>query len=1136
MGSQQRPGAQQAEQRYMQWADALADHFFHDRGPWARPVVLYVDDETAKEIRAEYDLGIDLESAVRSMVYPNAVYQRIKVLSGRSGRRRDRPPASLPLLAATVLAATRMEPSGKPGQPPYYEPLRRLLGTAEAPFGKPSTAQICFPEVVALWKQLRQWADSWDGRRGVLILPGKPRPPRIGYPLSQALIRRTDHEPLAQFFEEEPRTSFWDGQQLLKGLQDWQNSHRSVFSKKFGDQLHSEPLAKTWCDLLEAFRDGRSGGERDPSSLAGGQGSIRVRFDSRSRSLTWIGECSGAGTPDAFEVAGPSGGYGLERVPDSDLYLGLDGLDVTPERLNRGFSLTGEGMSLQRSPARAVPLVRGPDIEGFVEVNAARPFTQCCLLVHSSAVGDVKHLLAHALPGAREIPHKRLPGMPRDWSLFMQIRFEDPVRLEQALSRSRSGLRFDQPRGRMKLSGGLAIRSVPGTRTYLDRGLPEISLSGEHVTGVAIDGRPLSEGLDRMRLRLPEDLPDGAHAVTADNAPLLPFSVHGEAVDKAGPVPEKAQCSMPLGDRSKTETAQGLPGASPRVKGCAIESLPPAALPSVAVAPRNADLLAVAGDGLGTAELRRPDRPQWRERIPELSGSDRFEVEIRNGSGWLVQGTEDSSQLHPFSPAPQTAPPIGGRPDRSPRTLHSPQASAWEAPEEGHGDVLLRWVSELGSGSVTELRNGIGWYAGSHGLPDGRSAIWKWVNAMGALGHLDVAWRSSTWSSSPPVVTRIPYSDGLAAVTGERRRSALKALLGHGPRLGLEAAWVQPPCAQGDLPLPVSLLIGYWSPGQLEELASLTGVAYTPCFALQVAEALPGTQADEPDGGPRTGALVNRYTPPSPSSTGKWTETGDHTEDGLYHWKRTDSRTVFRVRRSEGWFKTSKETGVYAELHRRDVSALSWTQESAPGRWRIGSLAVHAEAPLPQLHARTATLCSGLPARTSPGGSAVYDNVPWRVARAIAESLGQRISVGVRQVAEPRPGADAPPPVGTGPEPPVPGPRPPEQDPGAPAEGTGSAPGPIVRSPRGITRFREQIDLGSGFRVTVDEAELALSRAEADFLAQRRLGERERAKTERMRISQGVREFDPQTRVWIRKVVTEQARETASPTADRMHR
>lgn len=1122
-----------AEQRYTAWADALADHFFHDRGPLGRPVVLYTDDETAEEIRAEYGLEADLESAVRSMVYPNAVYQRIKALSGRSAKHRDRPPASLPLLAATVLAATRMEPSGKRGQPPYYEPLRRLLGTAEGSGGKLSTAQTCFPEVVDLWEQLRKWADSWEGRRGVLILPRKPRPSRIGYPLSQALICGKDHKSLFRFFKEEPRTSSWDGQQLLLGLQDWQNSHRTAFSKKFGDQLHSESLAETWCDLLEAFRDGRGSGGRGPSAPSDGQGKIRIRFDPRSRSLTWIGEYSGVGAPDAFEVAGPSGEHGLERVPDSDLYLGLDGLNVTSDRLNHGFSLTGEGLSLQRGPARAVPLVRGPDLEGFVEVDAARPFTQCCLLVHSSAVGDVQHLLSHALPGVREIPHKRLPDMPRDWSLFMQVRFEDPVRLRQALSRSRSGLRFSQPRGRMKLSGGLAIRSVPDTRTYLDRGLPEVSLSSEHVTGAAVDGRPLSGSPGRMRLRLPEDLPEGVHEVTAAHAPLLTFSVRGEAVDKAGPVPEEAQCAMPLGKGSTAETTQGLPGVSPRVRGCAIENLPPAALSSVAVAPRGAELLAVAGDGFDAAELRRPDRPQWRERIPELSGSDRFEVEIRNGSGWLVQGTDDSPQLHPFSPAPtsKSVPPAGGQ-----RALRFPQAGGWEAPEEGHGDVLLRWVSELGSGSVAELRNGIGWYAGSHGLPDSRSAIWKWVNAMGALGHLDVAWRSGTWSCSPPAVTRIPYSDGLAAVTGERRRSAQQALLSHGPRLGLEAAWVRPPCPQGELPLPAVLLISYWSPGQLEELASLTGAAYTPCFALQAAETLPGAQAEEPDGGPRTGALINRYTPPSEDSTGKWAETGNHTEDGLYRWKRTDSRTVFRIRRSGSWFKTSKEVGVYAESRRRGISALSWTQEPGPGRWRIGSLAVHAEAPLPPLHARTATLCSGLPSRTSPGGAAVYDNVPWRVARAIAESLGQRISVGVSQVAEPHPAADTTTPVGTGSERPVPGPRPPEKGSGAPAEEHGSSHGPTVRRTRSTTRFREQIDLGSGFRVTVDEAEIALSRAEADFLAQRRLGERERAKTERMRISQGVREFDPRTRAWIRKVVAEHSRETASPKAAPLHR
>lgn len=1147
MGRPKNLGSQAAEQCYMAWARALADHFFHDRGPQGRPVVLYTDDETTKEIQEEYGLEADLESVVRSMVYPNAVYQRIKALSERSARDSGRPPASLPLLAATVLAATRMKPSGKRGQPSYYEPLRRLLNSAEPSGGRASAAEACFPEVVDLWEHLRRWADSWEGRRGQLILPEKPRPSKIGYPLSQALIRRTDHEPLARFFEEEPRTSSWDGEHLLKGLQDWQNSHRSAFSKKFGGQLHSRNLAETWCDLLETFRDGRSSGEHEPSAPSGWLGSIRVRFDPRNRSLTWIGECSGPGAPDAFGVAGPSGEYGLERVPDSDLYLGLDGLPVTSERLLSGFSLEGEGISLNRNPARVIPLIQGPDLEGFVEANAARPFTQCCLLVRSSTIRDVKHLLEYALPGGREIPHERVPGMPRGWSLFMRLRFEDPVRLRQALSRSPLKLGFAQPAGRMKLAGGLRIRTVRGTRTYLDKGLPEIALSGGPVSGTGIDGHPLVSDAELMRLRLPGNLREGPHEVTADNAPSLRFSVRGEAVDQAGRVPAESQCGTAIkGSGTATEAVQGLPESAPQVKGCVFENLPAAVLPAAAVAPRDADRLLAVGSDLNTVGLRLPDRPSWRERLPQLCGSDRFEVEIRNGSGWLLQSTGGYSQASPFSPAPEnssTGPEVspavrelyGNAPLTAPQ-IQKPRSEPRKAPPEEHGDVLLRWLSELGTGSIPELRSGLEWYARSSGLPDDRGAVWRWIGAMSALGHLDVAWRSSTWSCSQAALTRIPYSDGLAAVTGERRRSALKTLLDRSPSLGLETVWVRPPCPRGELPLPKSLLISYWSPDQLEELASLTGAEYTPCFALQAAEVLPCTRAEEAAAGPRFDSRVSRYTPFPGDGAGLWAEAEGLLEDGLYRWTRTDSRTVFRLRRGESWFKATKEIGVYAELQRNGISALSWTQEPGPGRWRIGSLAVHRDAPLPTLHARTATLCSGLPARTGAEGADVYDNVPWRIARAITESLGQRISVGIRQTAEP-PRSDRPRPfAGSALVPSAPRPRIPEPDMDTPSSTDSEprlVPVPTARRPLSSTRLRERIDLGDGLITTVDEVELALSRAAEAFRRQQKLGEREQAVTERMRISQGVREFDRTTCAWLRKVMAEQTGKAASPAAQK---
>ncbi|WP_017584773.1 hypothetical protein [Nocardiopsis ganjiahuensis] len=1132
----------------MQWADALADHFFHDRGLRARPVVLYIDDETAKEIQESYGLSADLEAAVQSVIYPRsrtAVYRRIELLSKRPAPVSGRPPSSLPILAATVLAASRMEPTGRRGQPPYYEPLRRVLGVEQPPPGQLCAAQRDFPQVVDLWKGLRTWAESWGGKYGLLILPKDPRPSRIGYPLSQALIRRTDHEPLTRFFTEVAHTSYWSGEQLLAGLQDWQNEHRSDFSKKFAEQLHSNLLAETWCDLLEAFRDGQHDREEAATASLHGRGMVRVWFDHRNRSFSWVGECSAPEGRDAFQVSGPGAGeYVLERVQDSDLYLGLHGLSVTSERLLSGFTLEGEGVSLNRAPTRVVPLLQGPDVEGFVEADAAQPFSQCCLLVHSSAVRDVKRLLDYALPGAREVPHERLPGMPRGWSLFMRLRFEDPVRLRQALSRSPLELGFAQPPGRMKLSGGLRIRSVPGTRTYLDEGLPEIALNGSPVSDTSIHGHPLTGDAERMRLRLPGNLREGPHEVTADNAPSLRFSIRGEAVDRAGRVPAESQCGTAVEELSaEVEATQGLPEPTPQVIGCTFENLPAAVLPAAAVAPRDADHLLAVGNDLTTVELRLPARPSWRERHPQLSKSDRFEVEIRNGRGWLVQRTGDTSRVSPFSPAPEN-PSTGPDAASAVRELFNtapcapPQAQkshpdTWTTPPEGHGDVLLRWVSELGAGSVSELRSGLEWYAGLYGLPDDRGAIRRWIGLMSALGHLDVAWRSSAWSCSPAAVTRIPYSDGLAAVTGERRRSALQTLLRCCPSLDLEAVWIRPPHPPGELPLPKSLLISYWSPDQLKELASLTGAEYTPCFALQASAMFPGTRIGESAAGPRFDARVSRYTPSPSDEADPWTEAEGHLEDGLYRWKRTDSRTVVRLRRGESWFKTPKEVGVYAELQRNGISALSWTQEPGPGRWRIGSLAVHRNAPLPPLHARTATLCSGLPARTGPGDADVYDNVPWRIARAIAESLGQRISIGVRQIAEPPRSDDLQPFAGTAPVPSAPRPRTPEQDTDIPSE-VHRTPQPIAvpaaRRPRNSTRFRERIDLGGGLTVTVDEAELALSRAEEDFRRQQKLGELERAVTERMRLSQGVREFDRATCAWIRKVMAEQAGGTVSPT------
>jgi len=74
-----------------------------------------------------------------------------------------------------------------------------------------------------------------------------------------------------------------------------------------------------------------------------------------------------------------------------------------------------------------------------------------------------------------------------------------------------------------------------------------------------------------------------------------------------------------------------------------------------------------------------------------------------------------------------------------------------------------------------------------------------------------------------------------------------------------------------------------------------------------------------------------------------------------------------------------------------DFSSLRWGAYG-DGDLNRGALSVHRHIDLPMLHKRSATLCTGFPARTD-GAMKVYEGVPRVIAELIARSLGQKLTI-----------------------------------------------------------------------------------------------------------------------------------------------
>jgi hypothetical protein len=334
---------------------------------------------------------------------------------------------------------------------------------------------------------------------------------------------------------------------------------------------------------------------------------------------------------------------------------------------------------------------------------------------------------------------------------------------------------------------------------------------------------------------------------------------------------------------------------------------------------------------------------------------------------------------------------------------------------ESQYDFLLAFLSEKGEGSWQELKDTWAWIVGPADDPSGRA--WIIARDLEALGHIEVAWnRGLRWCAAPPLLTMIPRSGGRVFVTGARTRHLVDQLQ---QAAELRDLWIDECALQRG---PTSIYVACQSHLDAEALAADLGVGYTYQVAEQISGLLPPL------------ATYSRLSDERELPRGLELEVFDTHQ---LEWKETDRRDtpgLYRCRTYEGhlhgllgatgkWQRTIKEIGVYEVLRWEERSVLVYSEEGE-------TLTVPAEASLPALHGRAATLCSGrlpkyaqskvqqtraqqarmrsaqaprtrrgsaarrpqLPTKVPTGrGTLTYANVPLAIAEKIASSLSQTL-------------------------------------------------------------------------------------------------------------------------------------------------
>ncbi|UJW29999.1 hypothetical protein L3Q67_32950 [Saccharothrix sp. AJ9571] len=525
---------------YARWQQLLAAAFFR-RGA---PFMLFVDDD---ELQRLLPAGLGGAAASLSAAVAEEVdVDRGKLMFDRLSQKqaewqcgdRRTPPPTLPLLALTVLAATRMHRDTENAANNFYVRLVQVLAPdadnrARQRIRTALREDGAFTQVVTMWRTLHDWLTSTDGEFGISTIVDHPDLTRIGFPLSQAVLRRTDRAELTRFFaalDLKSRGMPAPGS-LLSQLRLWMARPRG-FSEAFCETVHDPVRAKflepTIVRLAQHW-DGRIVTNEGLRRLE-----IRLVLDLRGQTARWaITAADGVDTDvlqgeiddQRYEVA-------ISRDPYATLCVVDTVIPASPQALRKGVRLQGKQSSAYFPPSPVVVLAEDPDAGGWLSCHSVVPYEQHLIAACDELASHIERVLLHAAdPGWRSVRQAPARQLLPGWRIFTAVTFSDAGRLDQVLSGT-PVLRSTSVRpdvvARPQLVKGLPLARHLGRNFYLDGGEPDLLLpSGELARKVtaALDGvsqqPPFSGSGFPIPLRRIGPLRTGEHNIQVDGERLV---------------------------------------------------------------------------------------------------------------------------------------------------------------------------------------------------------------------------------------------------------------------------------------------------------------------------------------------------------------------------------------------------------------------------------------------------------------------------------------------------------------------------------------------------------------------------------------------------------------------------------------
>ncbi|MBB1039825.1 MULTISPECIES: hypothetical protein [unclassified Dietzia] len=354
-----------------------------------------------------------------------------------------------------------------------------------------------FADVAEMWRALDEWIGQNEERVGTSTISANEHLSRIGFPISQAIARKSDKAILTQFFHSAEifNESLPSAPALIERLRIWAHHQDRGLSWRFVEVLRDPALSTMLEPIVYGWAEGWDGDIVTDRGLK--RLNVQLAVDIDAPDAWWVVSAPRGAESDIVEGETTGGEFAALLTPDEySAFFESEGLPpVRSEDVRRGFQAVGEVYEAHFKPFDFCVMREDADAGGWISVESVEAFEEHLLVVSPTMLISAERLLNGAADSGwrkmeSRMAHEVLPG----FTIYFGVVFSDETKLMAVLDEvpSSTARSFKgSQRARPRFIEGLPLHRLIDRSTYLAGGEPDLVIpvtEGDREVEVTLDG------------------------------------------------------------------------------------------------------------------------------------------------------------------------------------------------------------------------------------------------------------------------------------------------------------------------------------------------------------------------------------------------------------------------------------------------------------------------------------------------------------------------------------------------------------------------------------------------------------------------------------------------------------------------